>query len=268
MTGKMFAHAIAILLLANVVNACSQDKPATQYVLMVNGQAISGTIESSDNQTTVVKPSGSILLLDNHKIRTIVNSLSEVYWFKCANLSATDSQGHSALYYWCVEKKLFTEAQNQIDLMQSMRISPSRMLGMHENLQAKIKAERERVEREQFAMQSLPAQPVETENVIRQASFEEVVDASEAVVVSKKLLTANNKQTDFFAADLSVGFNEKIKSATEPAKAAGFANAAKLPKPVEKVVAGKNESREITQVDPFDPEIFNRRYLAPGSPPM
>ena len=270
MTGKTFAHAIAILLFVTVANTFSQDKDSTQYVLMENGQAVSGTVESMVDQTIVIKPSGSRLVLNNNRIRTIVNSLNEIYWFKCASLSATDAQGHSALYYWCLEKKLFVEAQNQIDLMQSMRISPSRLLGMFEKLDSKIKEERERVEQEQFAMQSLPTQPPAPEGVVRQASYEEEVDDSANVATNK---FSEAKPNDFFAADLAVGFNEHPQptknkpSPAEPAKATSLANVPRLPKPLTKKVTETSDQPAVTQVDPFDPEVFNRRYLDPDSPP-
>lgn len=270
MTGKIFANVLAILLFVAVTNAFSQDKVSTQYVLMKNGHAVSGTVESLADQTVVVKPSGSRLVLDNNKIRTIVNSLGEIYWFKCASLSATDSEGHSALFYWCIENKLFVEAQNQIDLMQAMRISPRRMLVMYDKLQATKKEERARVERERFAMQSLPTQPKVPEGVIRQASFEEEVVDSEQVASSK---SAEAKPNDFFATDLSVGFNKQPQPAkdtpspAEPAKATNLANVPRLPKSLIKKVTDTSDQPAVTQVDPFDPEVFNRLYLDPDSPP-
>lgn len=322
MNGKLTVATIAILLIGLARISFAQNHETERHVLLNNGQVVSGFVESSATETAVIKPSGSRILFSNQQVLAIENTLSEIYWIKCSSLSATDAKRHSDLYYWCVSRKLFNEAQNQIDLLQSMQIRPTRLLIMLENLETKTKAEqlrveqerirmeqeRLRIEQEQYALRVLPKQPksktvpairpaTEPANAIRQVSYEAVELAIPATSTdSSRSIKGEPK---FFAADLAVGFeqqeitsqampvnSEAIVTAesiaqtaaapgVEPAKANNLFNAAKIPKPD----AATNDSKlsespasaittkpKVTGADPFDPDIFNRRFFGSDSP--
>jgi len=65
---------------------------------------------------------GSRVVFPVERVDFVCKSLKEAYWQKNARIRATDLNGHVQLFHWCMKQGLLEEAQNQIDLLLSMKI--------------------------------------------------------------------------------------------------------------------------------------------------
>ena len=209
-----FAATIAIAL-SVVVLADAQEKATSQFVLLKNNQVVEGVVDlskSTPKSLVINKSSGSQIYLDRDKVVTVANSRQSIYWDKCAALSPTDVSGHTSLYSWCVEHDLFAEAQNQIDLLQMMRIGPSKLLNMSNSLDLARRIQKEKLQAEKFAMQKLPKTTNEKSNdlnigKVQQVGYTAPIEISDRMKLIEKL----ERATDSIDGDAVVMFKRKIE---------------------------------------------------------
>lgn len=147
-------------------------------MVLANGAVIEGQVERQGDSIVVEKTTGSRIMFSLDRVEAICESKTDVYWHRCASLSATDAVGHTRLFRWCLQNELVDQAQNQIDLLQEMDLTAAELLELNQSLLEKIRLiQHQRQQQEyarQFAITELPHQ-LEADGEIRQVSFEQVV---------------------------------------------------------------------------------------------
>lgn len=111
---------------------------SSRYLLLKNRQLIEGKVEKEKDKVWVEKQSGSRIAYSLSRVELISDNLSELYWARYGQLPATDGKGHTVLFYWCLEKDLFDEAQNQIEVLQTLRLSPRKLLQLSDRLVSRM----------------------------------------------------------------------------------------------------------------------------------
>ena len=99
----------------------SLENPNTKHngvLLLRNGQTFSGVIvKSSPNQPhfTLIDDSGNRLRFPNDQVEFISDSILEVYAYRRATQIRNNAPACLALAQWCMQSRLFDQAQEQID---------------------------------------------------------------------------------------------------------------------------------------------------------
>ena len=212
---RMFSKCIQILVLSVLFSApvCA-DQP--QVLLLSNGQVVSGKIKKQDHGYVVYKKSGSRIVFAPEKVVLVCKDFSDLYWQKCALLRASDTAGHVQLFQWCVRHKLVDGAQNQIDLLQDMKVSAKQLHQLDLTLNETRLAMAEDLKRKAHELVQ-KAQAIESgkrDYAVKQAGYVEDVDREVNSQKGKSTIDAN----------------------------------------------ANSESSEVA-VDPFDPEVFNEKYV-------
>lgn len=149
-----------------------------QFVVLKNGQVVKGEVMTEPDRVMVNKPSGSQIVFSPSRIDEICQTLSEVYWIKSASVRAADIEGQARLFRWCLDQRLFSEAQNQIEVLMMTPIDLTRLNEMNKQLLAAIEAREKDLAREtylqHYAISELPAK-LEADAHVRVVSFESVV---------------------------------------------------------------------------------------------
>ena len=121
------ARYIAILALVAfcsvIVNAQDQtvklpNTNNSSVLLLRNGQTFSGRIvKSSANQPhyTLIDDSGNQLRFPNDQVEFVSDSILEVYAYRRATQIRNNAPACLALAQWCMQSRLFDQAQEQID---------------------------------------------------------------------------------------------------------------------------------------------------------
>lgn len=186
----------------------------TQYALLENGQVIEGVIERGGMNTVVIKPSGSRIVFDNRRIACICDSLSEVYWQKCAALRATDFDGHAQLFEWCLQNEQLAEARNQFELLQGMSISAIRLYVLYQRLiDAQTAWEKKQAEQEyenHYAISDLPT-TFDADLAIRLVGFESATNRAISPSDRSAILKQLDDTTDMLPKSSVITFKRKIE---------------------------------------------------------
>ena len=199
-----------------------REKQSPDFLLLKNGQVIECEVEpreSTEQSLVIKKRSGSRIHLNRNKIVTVAQSRSDIYWAKCGLLSATDSAGHLRLFTWCIKHELLDAAQNQIELLQFMDVSPDKLLTLVDKLQAATSQHERKVQSEKFATTLLPR----TDNAdsvvsrdpnddfeldqIQQVGYEAPIEISDRL----KLIERLERATDSIDGEAVVMFKRKIE---------------------------------------------------------
>lgn len=197
-------------------------------LLLTNGQVVSGKIRKQAANYVVRKDSGSRIIFSAEKVAMVCSDWNDLYWQKCALLRATDVAGHMRLFAWCIKHDLVDSAQNQIDLLQHMNVSPSKLHAFDKQLDETRLAIAQRLK-------------IQAQELVRQA---------DAVASGKKDYNVK-----------TVGYEESLdqpsrfrstKVAGEPSRAVNSVHAKQL---------SKAQKQASLQVDPFDPAEFNQKYV-------
>lgn len=129
----MFAKSLQIAFVSALFafSVCAEEP---QVMLLSNGQVVSGKIKKSNGNYVVSKSSGSRIVFAANRVVLVCSDLKEMYWKKCALLRASDVAGHVQLFHWCVKRDLIDAAQNQIDLLQHMKLSATKLYQLDQKL--------------------------------------------------------------------------------------------------------------------------------------
>lgn len=133
-------HSAYLLLIATlfvappILNAQEKSASEQQFVLLTNGQVISGFVSRESGNVIVQVPNGSRLLIQQTNVDTVCDNLVDAYWQKAARTKATDLDGQSKLFHWCIGNGLLDQAQNQIDIISLMKIDASELEYLHRQL--------------------------------------------------------------------------------------------------------------------------------------
>ena len=194
-----------------------------ELLLLTNGQIVEGKVKKRDSNYIVTKESGSRIFFAAERVVLSCSNWNEMYWQKCAMLQATDTRGHVQLFKWCIKHDLVSAAQNQIDLLQHMKISATQLHQLN---------------------QQLIDTRVALANKLKNRA-EELVRQADAIVSGKR--DYNVKPAGYVEGTAAVLTSTEIQqssTSSHKAKAQQSGNA--------------NPSNAI---DPFDPEVFNRQYV-------
>ena len=217
----MFGKLLPFFLVALICTTVWGDGP--QLLLLTNGQVVTGKVKRQDANYVVVKESGSRILFPVDRVKMVCSNWNELYWEKCAILRATDVAGHTELFNWCIDKQLVGAAQNQIDLLQHMEISAKQLHRLDDTLNNTRQEIAARLKRKAQAL----------------------VEKAEAVAAGKRDYQV--KQAGFF--EEGVGSNSNAKIDGRASQIAGV------------VVSGDEVAGDAQAIDPFDPEVFNEKFV-------
>lgn len=215
---RLFAAACFLLILMNCW-AYAQDS-STQYILLKNDSVIEGIVEtenSTHEHLVIRKNSGSQIYLPRKRVESVANTLNEVYWAKCATLSATDPNGHTSLFRWCMDRELLEEAQNQIDLLSLMKTKATTLMKLSDQLDAASAAWRAKLDAQKYATKQLPLskprnqsgnkQRDEEVGQVLQVGYEAPVEIADRL----KLIERLEQATDSIHGEAVVMFKRKVE---------------------------------------------------------
>ena len=195
-------------------NVYGQDN-RQQYVLLTNQQVVEGIVdkETSDGANLVLlKNSGSKIYIQRERVDVVVDSLAEIYWAKCGSLSPKDQRGHISLFHWCVEKKLFDEAQKQIEWLELMHTSATKLYRLHVKMDDANAEFRAKEQAEKFATKRLPKPSQDSggtriDGSVKQVGYTAPVEISDRLKLIEKL----ERATESIDGEAVVMFKRKIE---------------------------------------------------------
>lgn len=132
---------VAAMLPMSFAAAQSSTKPndhqrATSKTVLVlkNGQVLTGQLSRDTTHVFVQTRSGSRVVIPAEQVDFVCDSLEEAYWKRLAAIRATDAEGQVQLFFWCLNHQLINQARNQIDLLQEMNVTATRLEFLHRQL--------------------------------------------------------------------------------------------------------------------------------------
>ena len=218
----MMARIFAFFLIGLTASVALADD--SSLALLSNGQVVRGKILEETDRYVVIKETGSKIVFAKDRVRVVCSDWDHLYWEKCAMLRATDSVGHTKLFHWCIKHTLVDAAQNQIDLLQQMDLSAKHLHQLDQRLQATRTAMAAKLKKR-------------ARELVRQA------EALAAGRKDYKVMQAGYEEGERpiqNAADAVVRIPVRSRKSSE--------NAEEL-------------SAKLSDVDPFDPNVFNRKYV-------
>jgi hypothetical protein len=121
-----------------------------QLVILKNGNVVPGFVERTPNGVIVQTRQGSRIIIAADQTEFVCDSLVQAYWGKQARTRATDIEGQIQLFNWCLQHKLLSLAQNQIDILQLSSIKATRLENLNRQLQVGFRQQQK--SREKMAM--------------------------------------------------------------------------------------------------------------------
>ncbi len=120
------------------MNACGQETPIFEWILLKNGNMISGRPQLGYDRTTIELPNGSRMVMSTDDISFICDSYSEAFQFQKRAITADDIDGQVALFRWCLRNKQFELAHQQIDDLQFTKMPPGDLLMLLRQLDSAV----------------------------------------------------------------------------------------------------------------------------------
>ncbi|HMP79313.1 MAG TPA: hypothetical protein PKD54_07670, partial [Pirellulaceae bacterium] len=117
-------------LCAQQLNTVDSDR----VVLLTNGNVLLGRVETNGQTISVWTESGSRMVLPRHQVDAIFQSMDGAYRYRRERIANNSTDEHVKLFEWCVQHKLWDQAQSQIDILQFHSIGRGELWRLSEKL--------------------------------------------------------------------------------------------------------------------------------------
>jgi len=283
----MFAMVLSTIrpLSAQNLPESSRVNSGEQLLVLRNGGLLAGFIKRERDFYSVQTRTGSRLRIPLDEASFVCGSFDEAYWGKLARLKATDQTGQIALFRWCIQQQLLTLAENQITILEGLRLAPNELDFMKRQL---MMSHRERLERARVSTQQasvpsvgsassldeldhvfspLPSMDIDHEPAIRQVAYDEPTRADSSLSFHNPFQTQGNAELNSAKSEIAPATIRRPSALVEPEKLSGLESRNAQPLNVDGVVTALSASNPATVPD-WPPSISATSPAAADSKPL